>query len=1797
MENETALPYSQVIKMLKIDGYEILTQIYDSTNSNVYRGIRQQDNQPVILKFLKEDYPTPSELTRYKQEYEITRNLNLDGVIKAYELKPYQMTLCIILEDLGASSLKQLMNQRREAGTGALPLQEFLSIAIKTAESLSGIHTANIIHKDINPANIIFHPETQELKIIDFGISTQFNRENPTLKNPNVLEGTLAYISPEQTGRMNRSLDYRSDFYSLGVTFYELLTGKLPFETNDALELVHCHIAKVPVPPHEVNPEIPKAISEIVMKLMAKTAEERYQSAFGIRNDLAECWQQLEKTGNISDFPLGTQDISEHFHIPQKLYGREAEVEALLTAFERVANPPESPLAKGGLGGVEMMLVAGYSGIGKSSLVAEIHKPNTRLRGYFTEGKFDQFQKSIPYSAVVNAFQGLVRQLLTESEAQLEQWRAKLSSAFGINGQVIIDVIPEVELIVGTQPPVPELGASESQNRFNIVFGNLIRAFCTKEHPLVIFLDDLQWADSATLKLIELMMTDTDMQYLFLMGAYRDNEVSATHPLIMTLDGLLKVGATINYITLVPLALENISQILADTLYCDTDSVKPLAELLMKKTGGNPFFVNQFLKTLHAENLITFIPPQSPLTKGGSKGGFWQWNIAKIEAQNITDNVVELMIGKLKKLPELTQDVLRLASCIGTSFSLSTLAIVSEKTKEVIFSDLVVAVQNGFILPTSELDENLLIQDYKFLHDRVQQAAYTLIPELEKQEIHLKIGNHLLEKLSEQQREEKIFEIVNNLNFSRKLISTQLDRDELAKLNLIAGKKAKAATAYNAAFEYLNVGIKLLSANSWQNQYDLTLSLYSEAVETSYLNGNYEEMEKFAEVVLKQAKTLLEKVKIYDVKIQTSMAQVQQLEALKIALEVLNLMGISLPKSPTSLDIQQALLNTNNYLQGKTIDDLLNLPLMTDADQLATMGVLRSTIPPTYQAAPALFPLIVLSMVNLSIQYGNSVLSPFGYICYAVILHGVLLEINSAYEFGNLALMLVDKLNSLEVKTEIHFIAGACTIYGKVHAKETLPLLVKGYESGLENGHFEFGGYAAMQKGQHSYFIGRELTEISAEIAIISHSLAQLKQNNALIWNQIFQQAVFNLLNTANNPCLLIGEAYNEQECLPILQQANDRTGLHYFYVNKLILCYLFEEQQQALENTMSAANYLDGVTAFLVVPVFHFYDSLVRLVVYPFVPNTEQDDHLNKVQANQAKMQIWAAHAPMNFQHKFDLVEAEKYRILGENWLAVEMYDRAIQGAKENNYINEAAIAYELAAKFYLSQGKELTAKAYMQEARYFYEIWGATAKVKHLQEKFPQLLISRSTTTRIKNTTTTRTATGTNAGATLDFATVIKASQVLAGEIALDKLLAKLMTILLENGGAQKGFLILSNQGKLTIEATGEVALVQVQVSQSIAVEDCENLPLGVVQYVARTLEDVVLSDATNEGVFTKESYIVKNQPKSILCAPIINQGKLIGILYLENNLTTGAFTRDRLEILKVLSSQAAISIENALLYRTLEAKVTERTAQLAEANQEICTLNELLKKDNLRMGAELDIVKQLQQMVLPKPSELEAIEGLEIAGFMEPADEVGGDYYDVLKMNERVKIGIGDVTGHGLESGVLMIMAQTAVRTLEKMKETDPVKFLDVVNQTLYDNLQRMNSPKNMSLAILDYAKGILTLSGQHEEIIVVRADGKLECIDTMELGFPIGLEAQIGDFIAQEEVRLNSGDVVVLYTDGITEAENINKEFYGLERLCEVVVAHRHFSAEKIKQTVIDDVRQHIGSQKVFDDITLVVLKQK
>jgi predicted ATPase/signal transduction histidine kinase/DNA-binding NarL/FixJ family response regulator/tRNA A-37 threonylcarbamoyl transferase component Bud32 len=1528
---------------MNIAGYNVLEVIYEGINTVIYRASKESEHNSVIIKTLKAEYPTIEELTKLRHEFKILQNLDIDGILKPIALESYQNGLVLILPDFEGEILTSYFSSRTP------DLSNFLQVGIQIASTLAEIHQNNIIHKDIKPNNIIINSKTGQVKIIDFSIASRLSRENQTANNPSSLVqdvssvaapqdigvGTLAYMAPEQTGRMNRAIDYRTDFYALGVTFYEMLTGQLPCPTtDDPLAMVHCHIAKTPIPPHELNPALPLAVSDIVMKLLAKTAEDRYQSALGLKADLEVCLRMLQTSGEVASFQVGELDLFSQFSIPQKLYGREQEVGRLMDAFDRVSS-----------GRTEMMLVSGYSGIGKSSLVNEIHKPIVRQRGYFISGKFDQFKRNIPYASIVQAFQDLMRQLLTESDDKVAIWKSKLLEAVGSNGQVIIDVVPEVERIIGPQPAVPQLGASESQNRFNRVFQQFIHVFCQPEHPLVVFLDDLQWADLPSLKLIELIVTDPDSQYMLLIGAYRDNEVSATHPLIHTLEQIQQTGAVINNIILQPLNIIDVSQLVADTLHSTAAQAKPLADLVFKKTQGNPFFLTQLLKSLHQEDLLSFNFSQ----------GCWQWDIDVLQGINITENVVELMVSQIQKLSPKTQNVLKLAACIGDKFTLDVLAIVNEKSQSETANDLWEALQADLILPLSEAYKTPMVFDiepstalqveplkvgYKFLHDRVQQAAYCLIPDSQKKETHLKIGQLLLQNTTPEEQKENIFALVNQLNYGTDLLTLESERYKLAELNLIAGQKAKAATAYESAIRYLKVALGLLAVNSWQSQYELTLALYESAVETAYLNCDFEQMEKWATVVLQQAKTSIDKMKVYEVKIQAYMAQVKQLEAVKMGLQALERLGVKLPEVPSASDIEQVLAKTAANLTGKNVEDLINLPLMTDVDKVAATRLLASMGSPTYQAAPALFPLVVCEQVNLSINYGNTPASTYGYACYGLMSNGILQDVELAYQFGKLALNLVERFNALQLKASVYFVAVSSTIHGKLHVKETLPLLLEGYQSGLENGHFEYSGYAAMQRCQHFYFMGQELQKVEREMATVSDTLAQLKQENALSWNQIFHQSVLSLLDASENPCCLLGEAYNEEKSLPLLKEANDRTGLNYFYINKLILCYLFGEYQQAVENAAQAEHYLDGVRAFLVVQMFYFYDSLVQLALYPTASPSQQEHLLSKVRINQEKMQYWADHAPMNFLHKYELVEAEKARVLGQYWQATEYYDRAIAGAREHGYIQEEALANELAAAFYFSLGKEKFAQIYLTEAYYGYAHWGATAKLKDLEARYPEILTLKINQETVSKKRALRTTLTSDSTASLDITTVLKASQALSGEIVLDELLVKLMNIVIENAGAEIGFLMLEKSGELLIEAQASIEKSDVTVLQSTPIATSQQLPVSIINYVERTHEDVILTDASFTGLFTNDNYILSKRPKSVLCTPLIHQGKLVGILYLENNLTTGAFTPNHLEILKLLSSQAAISIENARLYKDLEAankgletKVQQRTLELQQ------------------------------------------------------------------------------------------------------------------------------------------------------------------------------------------------------------------------------------------------------------------------
>ncbi|MDZ8189401.1 MAG: AAA family ATPase [Nostoc sp. ChiSLP02] len=1554
--------------MNAIKNYQILEQIYESDNSLVYRGILKPDNQPIILKILKENYPNSSELNRYKQEYEITRSINADGIIKAYSLERYQNSLVMFLEDFGGSSLKILISERQ------FILEEFLTIALKITESLAAIHNANIIHKDINPSNIVYNPKTGQLKIIDFGISTRLSRENQTIRNLNQIEGTLAYIAPEQTGRMNRGIDYRTDFYSLGVTFYQLLTNQLPFATTDPMELVYCHIAQQPDAPHKRIPSIPLMVSNIVMKLLVKIQEERYQSVRGLKVDLENCLSQLQTSGKIQDFSLGSEDISDKFHISEKLYGRHQEANQLLNTFDRVSQ-----------GTTEMMLVSGYSGIGKSALVNEIQRPILHQHGNFISGKFDQLRRNIPYSAISQAFQSLIRQILSESESALQTWKEEILTALGTNGQVIIDIIPEVEQIIGKQPLVEHIEATQAQNRFNLLFQRFISVFSKKEHPLVIFLDDLQWADLSSLKLLEVLMSAPENLTLLIIGAYRDNEVSVTHPLIQTIEQIKKAGTPVNHIELKPLEIKDINELIANTIKSSESKSKPLAELLTAKTQGNPFFLTQLLQSLYQEKLLIF----------DKNIGCWQWNLEQIQKIQITDNVIDLMINKIAKLDSQTQKVIRLAACIGNQFNLDFLSIVNNKSQALTSQELHPAVQEGLIVPLNNNYKMPLLwnQDeiagdsskiadafipkypelipYKFLHDRLQQAAYSLIPEAERKKVHLQIGYLLLENFTEHQIKENIFKIVNQLNEGTELITKQLQRNEIAKLNLEAGKRAKASTAYEASLRYLETGLKLLGKNSWKSHYRLTLELYTETIEALYLNVKYEQAEELSVIVLQQAKTVLDKVRIYQTKILLHNAKLQEEIAIDIAVKALAELGLNIAQHPNEIlnKIIEEQEFLKSFLKKTSVQALLNHPQMTDPYKLAAMSILQQIMTSTIVTNFLLYLEAVLIQVNLCIQYGNSPYAPSPYSLYGTFICKGMKRLNIdrniqlGYQFGQLSINLVEKFNLIKLKALVmHDYYGFIWHWNHLIRDTTAQEnLLDAFQTGIDVGDYEYAFFACVSYCLIRFFGGYPLEEVENNFTNFIQLMEKVKQEHSTFYAKKCRQMIINFIN-------------NSLDIDNTVEQNNDFVNLNTWllFINhftNLINFYIFKDFKLAYQHGIKAGEYVENISSHITLPHYIFYSSLALLAGYKNSSKRQQISAIKQVKINQNYLKKWAKECLENFQHKYALVEAEKARSLGQNWQAEELYEQAIQGAKKYQFIHEEAIAYERAGEFYLVTGREEIGQFYLKNAHYCYVQWGAIAKVKNLEAEYPHLLVNINSPTDNKISTTI--STSNNDSKKLDLITVVKASQTIASEITIEKLLKKLMKICIENAGAQKGFLILEKAGNWVIEAEGAMDDDNVTVLQSIAIDTLDTVrhlplvPTAIVNYVAHSQENVVLDDAEHEGQFITDSYITVVQPKSILCIPLLHQGKLSGILYLENNLITHAFTPERIEILKILSGQAAISIENSRLYeqledynRTLEQKVEERNQELLKTLEELKITQEKLRFEN-------DLLKSSEQL----------------------------------------------------------------------------------------------------------------------------------------------------------------------------------------------------------------------------------------
>jgi len=1027
-----------------IDGYSLTEKLYESSESLIFRATQDHDNAPVIIKMLNHDNPPQEKLNRFKKEYELINSIYGDGVVCANRLKKYLNTLIIIEEDIAGESLDILMRRR------ILSLGECLSIAVRTAENVEHIHAANVIHKNLNPSNIVWNPNTGQIKIIDFGIASQNSEKNAFSKNPDQIEGTLAYMSPEQTGRINRGIDYRTDLYSLGVTLYEMLTGQLPFTTSDTMELVHCHIAKNPSPVCEINPDIPQIVSDIVMKLIEKNAEIRYQSALGVKADLVKCQEQFVNKQSIKDiqFELGQNDFSGQIQIPQKLYGRESEINSILQAFERISS-----------GKSEMMLIAGYSGVGKTALVDEIYKSMTKKPGFFVTGKFDQFQKGIPHSVITQAFNQFCRYLLMDSKENLEKWKTKILSALGDNGQIVIDIVPDLELVIGTQPSVTKLGPLETQNRFKMFFLNFIKVLCDKNHPFILFIDDLQWVDSASLDLIKTIILDDEVQHLLIMGAYRDTEVNQSHPLILAIDKIKEEGGFTNQITLPPLDLEAINYLIAASLKCNSETTLQLSQLCYQNTNGNPFFLKQYIIDLVDKGFIGF----------ESNNLIWNWDLDSIQETECTTNVVELITEKISRLPVQTKEVLSYAACLGIQFNIKDLSIICNKKSSQILQNILPALDVMVILPIDEIYEVHEVHEiknyqYKFPHDQIQQAALSLIRPENRNSINYQIGSLLWKNYDALEQEQHLFKIVDHLNIGIIKSTKNEERSNLAKLNFKAGKKAKSAIAYNAARAYFSNAYELLPANSWETNYSLVLQYCLEKAELEYLNSDWESAAITLKLADKNAQNLLDHTTISKYKASMYRMKNDLKESLDIAIEALHKLDIKINAFPSEKEIADEISSFIELTKDLSEDDLYNLPKLTDPARIIAMSLLYECFAPAYLLGSPLVAIIGSLMSRISIKEGNCSYSSIGYIFLsAITFANSLKDFDNASKFGNLSIKVNDQIfHNKEFEACIFDMWGTFVCHHKDPIDRAKKDLLRGFNSGLENGSFQWGVYSGI---------------------------------------------------------------------------------------------------------------------------------------------------------------------------------------------------------------------------------------------------------------------------------------------------------------------------------------------------------------------------------------------------------------------------------------------------------------------------------------------------------------------------------------------------------------------------------------------------------------------------------------------------------------------------------------------------------------------------------------------------------------
>ncbi|MEM5404848.1 MULTISPECIES: trifunctional serine/threonine-protein kinase/ATP-binding protein/sensor histidine kinase [Paraburkholderia] len=1420
---------------------------------------------------------TPASLERLAHEYHLKEELSGDWAVRPLELVSEGSQTVLVLEDSGAAPLDRLIGP-------PLRLERFLQLAIDIVSALGKAHQRGLIHKDIKPAHILVNDSTGEVRLTGFGIASRLPRERQSPEHPELIAGTLAYMAPEQTGRMNRSIDSRSDLYALGVTLYEMLTGTLPFTALDPLEWVHCHIARQPAAPHERVSGIPAPLSAIVMKLLSKPAEDRYQTAGGLEWDLRKCLSEWQAAHRIDPFPLGTHDTTRQLLIPEKLYGRCNEIATLLEAFERVATQ----------GTRDLVLVSGYSGIGKSSVVNELHKVIVLPRGIFISGKFDLRLRDIPYSTLAQAFAELIRQILNGQDAEIAHWRDVIEKAVGQHGRLLTDLIPELASLIGPQPAVPVLSPLETQLRFQAVFQKFVGVFARAEHPLVIFLDDLQWLDPATLTVVEYLITHPDMHHVLLIGAYRDNEVAPGHPLIEMLSSIREAGTKVHEIVLGPLSPEDFAELLCDAFRCTREQALPLARLVHQKTDGNPFFAGQLLTNLVEEGLLEFEPDSAS----------WRWNLEQIDAKGFTDNVVELMVRRLQRLSPRAQDAVKLLACLGSQADFGTLASVWDDSEARVHADFADAVRAGAIV--------CMDRSFKFLHDRVQEAAYALIPAESRAEHHLRIGRLLLSKLDEADIATRIFDLVNQLNHGSELMVERPERHRAATLNLDAAKKAKASTAYRSACNYLAAAASLLSQQGWDDSYELTFGVWFERAECEFLLSHFGEATLWIDDILLRARSKIHRAEAYRLRMVLQLVNADNASAVRTARECLEMFAIDLPDHPTDDEVSAEFDAVFAHLGARPIESLLELPMMEDLEMREVMQIFHMLGQTAYFTDMNLAQTIACRMVVVTLEYGTTESAVIAYAFTSILLGPFFHRYQDGEAFARLAVAVAEKHRFVAQQVAAHFfmqmavlwtqpieVALGCVDTARRYARETGEVI-----------------YA-------SFSLEHRLTDLLARGYRLNE--AWLDSINAIEFvKRIHFRHVHDILCSIQHFIQrLRGRASDETPIEDATIDAQIAEGgiavvNCFHWILQVQRHYLLGEPEKALACAAKASPLLWSTRCHIQFANYCLYHSLALAAVHNSASAARQAEIKADITANIEAFATWAKSCPITFAHKHLLLRAELARLNGHDMQAMRFYEHAARSAGEQGFVQDQALANELAAQCCLAAGLERAAHAYLREARDAYSQWGAHGKIEQLDRLYP---LSKPEAAPVPRVTIEE------LGEQLDLATIVKTAQAISGEMVLENLIKSLMTTAIEHAGAERGLLILRQGALQRVEAEATIQGSRVIVELPQQSPNSLALPDSLLRYVTSTHEPVIIDDASVENRFSGDPYIRQKCARSVLCLPLLKQAGLIGVLYLENNLAPGVFAPKRIALLKLLASQAAIALENARLYRDLaerEAKI---------------------------------------------------------------------------------------------------------------------------------------------------------------------------------------------------------------------------------------------------------------------------------